>query len=242
MIERLSGFLKRQPEVVALVVAAAVFVVGVLVFAGRRPSEPAPRRSPTGQEPKIGPASGEPIAAYIDKKKALLQTVASRGDQPIWAVASFSQYLKPRDVDALLDVQRLDAASAQWRVPRPDFKAAEVEVGSSVQSALKREVNRLLDTLSDERAGLEGMIESTTDAAAKATFGEDLARVTEVIGFLEQDPGLVYAVILRGRPSELIELAKAQGTRLVDVTEDPAATPSTHNYSGILPDVLDKAP
>lgn len=236
------AFLKRQPELVALAVAAAVFVVGVLVFAGRRPNEAAPRKSPTGQEPRIGPAPGEPIAAYIDKKKALLQTVASRGDQPVWAVASFSQYLKGKDIDALLDVQRMKAAAAQWRVPRPDFKAAEVEVGSSVESALKREIQRVLDTLNDEREGLEGMIASTNDAAAKATFNEDLGRVTEVIGFLEQDPGLVYAVIIRARPSDLLELAKAQGTRLVDVTEDPAATPSTHNYSGILPDVLDKAP
>jgi hypothetical protein len=242
MISRIVSFLKRQPEAIALVVSVAVFVLGVVAFAGRNSQEPAPRKSPTGQEPRVGPAAGESVPQYIEKKKAHLQTVASRGDGATWAVVSFSEYLKPRDADGVLDVQRLKAEAAQWRVPKPDFKAAEVQISSSVEAALAPEIQRALEDSKDELAGLEGMIASTSDAAAKGVFNDDAARVRETIAFLEGDPGVVYAVILRAKPSALLKLAKARGTRLVDVSEDAAAAPSTHNYAGILPDVLDKAP
>jgi hypothetical protein len=48
----------------------------------------------------------------------------------------------------------------------------------------------------------------------------------------------VYALIVRGSNDALSKLSRTPGVRLVDVADDPAATPSTHSFHGLLPDDL----
>jgi hypothetical protein len=238
----IRDWLKRQPEFIALAVAAAVFVVGVVAFAGRDSSSPNPKKSPSGTEPRVGPASGDSIPSYIEKRKSHLQSLSAHAEQTNWAVVSFAEYRKPKDVDEFLESQHLNAAAVQWRVPKPEFKPAEVVVTSTIQAALAPEIRKAVESLNRDLTGFEGMSSSTSDTAAKAVFDEDAARVREAIAFLEKDPAVVFALITKAKNSALLKLTGAQGVRLVDVADDPAATPSTHNYAGIPPDVLDKAP
>jgi hypothetical protein len=245
-MSRLLAYIRERPEVGFFALATVIFVAGIATFlAGRdgdAESEPKPSRAPPGT-PRVGPNAGEAIPAYIQKKKADLEKAAAeRRDETRFAVVSFIEYRKPKDVDDFLRGKKFSALTAQWRVPRPDFQPAEVGVSSDLTSALAPEIKKVIRARREELDGLEGYINSAgEDPAAVAVFREDAERVRETIQFLEADPPLVYAVVVRAANAALADLLKAPEVRLVDVAADAAANPTTTEFAGLIPEVTDKA-
>lgn len=245
-MSRLFAYIKERPEVGFFALAAVIFVAGTATFlAGRvgdADSQAKPSPAPPGT-PRVGPNAGEEITAYIQKKKADLEKAAAeRGDETRFAVVSFIEYRRPKDADDFLRAKKFSALTAQWRVPRPDFQPAEVGVSSDLASALAPEIKKVIRARTEELEGLEGYINSAgEDPAAVAVFKEDAERARETIQFLEADPPVIYAVVVRATNVALADLLKAPEVRLVDVATDASANPRTTEFAGLMPEVTDKA-
>ncbi|MGH2810409.1 MAG: hypothetical protein ACRDIA_05955, partial [Actinomycetota bacterium] len=48
--------------------------------------------------------------------------------------------------------------------------------------------------------------------------------------------GTVFAVVVEASHSTLARIASRTGVRLVDLPEDPSATPADYEFAGILPE------
>jgi hypothetical protein len=244
-MSRLLAYLRERPEVGFFALAAFIFVAGVATFLAVRDGDAQIQTKPTPPAPgtpRVGPNSGESVPAYIQKKRADLEKAAAeRPDEKRFAVVSFTEYRKPKDVDGFLTAQKVSALTGQWRVPRPDFQPAEVGISSDLASALAPEIRKVISARREELDGLEDYINSTDDAASIAVFREDAERARETIQFLQADPPLVYAVIVRSTNAVLAVVLKAPEVRLVDIAGDPAANPRTTEFAGLLPEATDKA-
>ncbi|MGH2720929.1 MAG: hypothetical protein ACRDJO_04920 [Actinomycetota bacterium] len=245
-----QAFIRRRKEVLAFAVGVALFVGGAVnltrnhqrtasdPLGGARPDPPRAARSVEGH---VGPQVGASVGAHIEKRRAELRKIASaRPKDASWAVASFDAYREPEAVLSLLSGRTLSVAAFQQRVPAPRFPAETVPVGGDpVGVVLERRAGAAVAAgLERQRAALEGLLPTVTDASYRRVYEAEAARLDEAAKLLRTKPATVYALVVRGSNDALSKLSRTPGVRLVDVADDPAATPSTHTFHGLLPDDL----
>lgn len=237
-------FFWRRPEVWALVAASVLFLAGALNLASRnRRSEErskvatSPSATVTGGAASIGPAPGEAVPAYVERKKSLL---VSRAGKSPWkashAVISFGTYVRAADAEKLAGKAAGKVSAIQIRVPHPGQERREVNVTAGIDAAVKEALDGLIKETEQELRDLEELIPTVDDPSFKRVYQEDVKAHKDLLFVLRSDPPVLFAVVLRSTYGLLRDVQAREGVRLVDLPEDPNVTPTGQPFPGLLPE------
>lgn len=239
---------RRRPEIAALAVAGAVFGAGALNLALRRgggeatsPTAPLVTSSPDPRA-RVGPDPGEAVAAYIERKKQLLADRASgQPRRTVHAVLSLPAYRRGVEAEALAASLGLEVTAVQMRVPLPEQERVEARLSGSVSSTVGEIIRSRLLEAEEELATLEAILPDVTDEPSRVVYIEDIEAHRQLVGLLRSDPAVVFALVVRSTHDGLARAGANPEVRLIDLPEDPGATPSTHLFRGILPEETERA-
>ncbi len=243
----LKHIVRQRPEL-------AVFGIGVVLFAGGLASVisgqlsvessfeelPSPARARAGpaNRARVGPAVGEALGPYIRSKRALLAGKASQDPRvESLGMVVFKSYRTVGQVEALMKSRDLAPLAAYLRVPVETFAPAEVTVG---REGLRGAIEEQKAAIAGELEVLEGVLSDVTDPVFEAVYTKDAERKREALRLLDNDPALVFALVVRETYTSLARLAENPDVRYVDVPEEARATLSTHSFSPPLPEETDK--
>lgn len=229
--------------------ALTIFLFGLVLFAGGLVSvigsqirgaganlpatdaTPAPQASAAG---RVGPALGDPVGPYIEKKKSTLSERARSDPRgPTLALVVFKEYRTAGQVDAFLKARSLEALTAQVRVPVRGFRPSEVPLESR---SLADAAGGMRRTLNRELESLEEIADQTEDPAYRAVYTNDLKLYEEALGKLTTDPATIFAVVVRATHANLATAARAAEVRFVDLPDDPTATLEDTTFAAVIPE------
>lgn len=241
----------HRAELVAFGIGSLLFIGGlVTVFTASRraPTEVGEERRPALRSPRakvgrVGPEAGEALAPYFERKRALLRARAARSPGArTFAVVSFDSYRRAKEAEDALASLRLRAHSVQIRIPLPGFEPVTVAVGArSIADAVEGRRRRIVKDLKGELGALEEIIPTVDDPQFKTVYEADAENLRKAISLLESDPSLVFAVVVASTNGSLRRAAEAPGVRLADLPDEPAASPETHEFVGVLPEDVESA-
>lgn len=253
-VDRSLLVIRRRKEILAFLIGVMLFAAGAVALtrshqqtaarpleglsplgknAAKLPGGP-PRSAPLS----IGPSVGTSVGAYVDKRRAALQKIATaRPRETSWAVVSFDSYREPEAVTTLLSGRSITVAAFQQRVPAQGFGPETVDLGRRrLEAALSAKAGAALAArLERERSDLRRLLPAVDDAGYRQVYQAEVRRLGEAIEPLRTRPATVFALVVRGSNDALFRLAKVPGVRLVDVAEAPAAA-GTHGFYGLRPD------
>ena len=198
--------LSSLPVIAGLVCLALIVALGYR--AGHRE---APVDDTVSYVPRVGPADGERVDAYLRQSRSELAKLTA--GRPVWALVEFASYQRPAGLIPLLVGYQVGRVLA--RVPLP-----------GVQTQL---VTLVVNTLSiDVPAGMRRVATAKEQAAADlaGTAGEspELAGVDASDAAVERSEAAayrqlcacLYAAVVRADPAALRALAGRAGVRTVD--------------------------
>lgn len=236
------GWARKHREALVFAVGLALFASGALNLVVRQlratDSVPPEGVSATPQvvPEALGPMPGEEVSSYIERKQAVLRERAAASPRARgYAVVSFHTYLTAEELDAFFEERELVGVSAQLRIPKPGFDPQQVPIAESPSADVRAAVLRLAQRLEEEAAEIERIIPTVADREFRAVYQQDAARRKEAIQILRSSPAVVFAVVVEGTNRGFSAASRAPEVRLVDLPEDPAITPLTHNFRGLLP-------
>ncbi|MGW4327160.1 hypothetical protein ACWEKR_14840 [Nocardia sp. NPDC004573] len=181
---------RRVPPWRAIVLGAAALALIVLIYALGALQPP---YRPAVSTDRLGPDQGEQVADYLARSRDSLN---AGGDEPRWALVSFTEPLVPGRIPAHSDGLRV--AQVLFRVPidrvQTPLVAVPVPEGVAAVVDSARDAAWLLPRPADDRA------------AAVVAFSA--AR-------LRDGCGCVVGLVVRGSPARLRELAGRDGIRAV---------------------------
>lgn len=240
-LKSLIGLIRARPNVAVFAVGAALFAGGLamVIQAQLRPPvgsraiiEPSP--SPAAKPYRVGPQQGEPVAPYLARKRTLLNERATgQPREPVYGLMVFNSYRKASEVEALIGARQLEVHSVHVRVPLPTFKPREIVVeGRSFAEAIGEERSRVARDLE----ALERVVAEATDPNFRNVYQQELRLHREALGHLGDDPGIVFAIVVRGTNASLRSTASAANIRYVELPDDPVATPEDTVYAPLIPE------
>jgi hypothetical protein len=246
------AFIRRWKEVLAFAVGVALFAGGAISLTRNHqrtaadPLHSVEAPSDTAQDAgegsgSVGPQVGTSIGAYLEKRRAQLKKITTAKPRDAsWAVVSFDAYREPEAVLSLLSGRTLSVAAFQQRVPAPRFPPEAVSLGKArIEVVLGARAGAAMATrLERQRSGLEALLPGVDDASYRRVYEAEVTRLDEATKMLRTRPATVYALVVRGSNDALSKLSRTPGVRLVDVADDPLATPETATFHGLLPDDL----
>ena len=238
----LRDLLRRRPNL-------AIFAVGVALFAGglagvisrqlsvegafeelRENLSPAAR----GNAGVTGPPAQEPLAPYIQNRRAFLARKASQEPRGRGVgVVVFGSYRTPSQVEGFARTRGLRPEAVHLRVPIETFGPEEIAVG---RTGVRGAVKELEAQIRGELEVLEGVLSDVTDPAFKAVYAKDAERKRQALRLLDGDPAVIFAVVLRETYSALARAEEAPHVRYVDVVEDGGAATRPPAFSAPLPE------
>jgi hypothetical protein len=246
-IAGVASYLRERPQV-------ALFGLGVILFAGGLASVVAGQLSPNqerqgvGTSPqspadsgqvRVGPALDEPVRPYIQGRKALLTRRATQSPgTPTLGMIVFGSYRPVSDVDALLKSRGLDPVAVKLRVPLPVFRPVEVVLGGKTLAAAASEHRA---SIRREGEALDDIVREAEDPQFKAVYKKDLDFHRQAIQTLEDDPAVIFAVVVRTTYSNLARIDDLPQVRYVDIPEDPSASLSMLSFAAPVPEDTETA-
>lgn len=250
-VDRFMVFARKHPEILLFGFGVILFAGGLIsVMSGFLSSEddPAVSRAPqVGTVPtapkQVGPPVGEALPPYIDAAKQRLRSLAaSQPRDQAYAVVSFSSYKKVGEVEAFFKARRMQVLAVHVRIPLTGFVAEQAKVTGTIHEALGPILGAArIATLEEEAAALEEILPKTTDPAYRQVYEMDIERMRKAAALLAEDPSAIHGVLIRATHANLARMLDAEGVRLVDVGNDPGASPATHAFVAILPEQTDRA-
>lgn len=234
--------------------ALTIFLFGLVLFAGGLVSvigsqirdaganlpgdgaTPATQASPAG---RVGPALGEPVGPYIEKKRSTVSERARSDPQgPTLGLVVFKEYRTAGQVDAFLKARGLEALTAQVRVPVRGFRPQAVPLESR---SLADAAEGMRATLNREVEALREIAEQTEDPAFRSVYANDVKLYEEALGKLTADPATIFAVVVRSTHSALASAARAGEVRFVDLPDEPTATLEDTSFAAVIPEDTEAA-
>ncbi|MGW5221819.1 hypothetical protein ACWEQA_28490 [Nocardia sp. NPDC004085] len=192
--------------------AAAVALVALILALGALYP---PYRTAVSTD-RLGPDQGEQVAEYLARARDSLD---AGGDEPRWALASFTEPLAPGDIPAHSGGLRI--AQVLYRVPAPGVQTPLVAVPVP--------------------EGVASAVDSSSDAAWLLPRPAD-ERSARVVAFsaarLRGGCGCVVGLVVRGAPAQLRDLAGQKGIRAVQALPADAVAGS-FAVAPLLPDYRD---
>jgi hypothetical protein len=239
--------MRRRPALTIFLFGLVLFAGGLVSVIGSQirgagaelpadESKPGPQSSAGG---RVGPALGEPVGPYIEKKKSTLSERARSDPRgPTLGMVVFKEYRTAGQVDAFLKARNMEALTAQVRVPVRGFRPSEVPLESKsladAASGMRKTLNRELESL-EEIAG------QTEDPAFRSVYTNDVKLYEEALGKLTTDPATIFAVVVRSTHANLSTAARAAEVRFVDLPDDPTATLEDTTFAAVIPEDAETA-
>jgi hypothetical protein len=233
--------LLRRPDIALFTVGLVLFAGGLTTVIRAQLRPPAGSRaiaeaasSPEPKPDRVGPNPGDEVAPYLERKRTLLSQRASReGREPTFGIVVFSSYRKASEVEALMNSRRLQVHSIQTRVPLATFKPKDIALnGRSLVDAARGE----RAAVNDDLETLERIVATAVDDNFRVVYEENLRLHREALGHLNEDPAIVFAVVVRGTNSTLRAASSAAQVRYVDIPDDPTATPDDTVFAALIPE------
>lgn len=251
LVDRFLAFARKHPELLLFAFGVVLFGGGLVsVMSGSLTPEDNPAVSMTPQVgspstslKQVGPTPGQLVPAYIDAAKQRLRSLAAAQPRTqAYAVVSFSSYKKVGELEAFFKARRMQVLAVHVRIPLAGFSAEQSKVTGTIQDALAPLLGRArIAALDEEAAALEEILPKTTDPAYRQVYEIDIERMRKAAALLAEDPSAIHGAVIRSTHANLAKMLDAEGVRLVDVGEDPGASPATHAYLAILPEQADRA-
>jgi hypothetical protein len=208
-----------------LVAAAGVLVVAVVATMVWHPDRPG---GPVGSGPffSIGVADGDSIPGYVAASRLELERLSGgpNAAQPIYALVSFSAYLRPEAVAAIAarggsglitiaGYARVPIAGRQTKVERLAAQRLPDDLASAMRMLAEQRARDVDDYRNQARAA--------TDDGRRRLFesGAEIASV-EAAAYRTGDCACVFALTVRAAPTVLAELATADAVRVVDAAPE----------------------
>lgn len=238
---------RRRPALAVFLFGLVLFTAGLFSIVGNQIGKtadqlpPLPDDRPGGAETpgRVGPAFGEPVGPYIEKKRStLVERARSNPNDPTLALVVFKEYLTAGAVEQALGNRSLDLLTAQVRIPVRGFKPEEVLLESATladaAAGMRATVTRELQTL-------EGIAASVEDPAYRAVYEKDVELHREALGKLTTDPATIFAVVVRSTHSNLAGVNRSAAVRFVDLPDDPTATLEDTTFAALIPEDTETA-
>jgi len=227
----------RRAAVVAVVLVAAAVTTSVVVL-----TRPGPGRAPGTSPIWVGVHEGDLVPVYVELSAARLAAlVADDPDRVVYALVSFTRYLTPDEVAAVVGaVPEVASVTAIGRVPLPGRQTQLVTL------AAIRLPHDLLASMAEVAEGKESDAESYAARAREQPEGtlreiyESNAEVARAeAAAYRQACGCVYGLVVRGTTTALTELAAENDIRAVDPAPD-VADPRAAVFAPPLPEHVDR--
>lgn len=204
---------RRVPPWRGIVLGAAALALIVLIYALgalRTPYRPAVSTD------RLGPDQGEQVADYLVRSR---DSLSASGDEPRWALVSFTEPLVPGRIPAHSGGLRISQVLYRVPIDRVQTPLVAVPVPEGVSAA----------------------VDSARDAAWLLPRPVD-DRAARVVAFsaarLRDGCGCVVGLVVRGSPARLRELAGGNGIRAVQALPADAVAGS-FAVAPLLPEYRD---
>lgn len=212
---RVPAGVARRPRLITS--AALLAVAAVLLTAGwaSRRDRPAGDRT-VGEVTRVGIASGDPIPGYLSAAAAELAALPAAGSPAgTYALVSFSAYVAPGGLPALLDGVSVAEVVARAPLPGRQTEIVRLPVGwlpQDVTAGMAGVADRKDREAADQRARAAGAADPELrrgyETGAQVAAGEAAA--------YRAGCACVYAAVVRGVPEELRALAGRPRVRAVE--------------------------
>jgi hypothetical protein len=232
----------RNRSLVAFVTVLVLFGAGLVQFerypelrAQESQVEPTPVADATepmdaGDGTMFGPVIGARVDPYLEARQRELD--AADADEVRFALISFDNFVTPERAEEL--AVGVDLLRVQYQLPEREPRPEETLLTGDLADELGLFLADLIDTLREEEQQTASMIETTEDPDFRADFE---ARVDELRGLrntLQQDPRIVFALVVRGTVADLRQIGQDADVRLVDLVPRDADIDALRLH-GILP-------
>jgi hypothetical protein len=232
----------RNRSLVAFVTVLVLFGAGLVQFerypelrAQESQVEPTPVADATepmdaGDGTMFGPVIGARVDPYLEARQRELD--AADADEVRFALISFDNFVTPERAEEL--AVGVDLLRVQYQLPEREPRPEETLLTGDLADELGLFLADLIDTLREEEQQTASMIETTEDPDFRADFE---ARVDELRGLrntLQQDPRIVFALVVRGTVADLRQVGQDADVRLVDLVPRDADIDALRLH-GILP-------
>lgn len=188
----------------------------------------------------VGPQVGAELPGYVEEREEALAALPDDGTTV--AVVSFSEYLDPEAIGALLPAE-LEVLVAQYRLPAEGEQPLETEVvRGDLAGSVDRAVEQAIAPVIDEVDEVRTMLESGTidDPAFEADLERRLSELQAVRNLVDSSHRVIFAVVVEGPVGALRTLAEHDDVRLVDPA--PGETdPDASAFYGLLPEDRERA-
>ena len=213
---------------VAFVVLAGTLVFSLTALEDDAPAPPANVETVTTvpPPPEYGPAPGVELVGYVAARKAAL---AANKDERV-AVVSFAKYSTPAQAKTLLGSLQPVALLVAPPGAAPSVVTGDLAAWVATQTEATR----------TELEEIKKLIPTVTDAAFKAFYNEEVARLDKILKNFSPTSSMVFGAVVRAPAVALQTLGARADVRLVDVTD--TATPDPRAvFRGLRPEEVAKA-
>ena len=150
--------------------------------------------------------------------------------------------MKIAEADQFFKVRKMQVSHVYFRIPLAGFEPQGSSVTSTIADATMILLGKgRIDELSEEAAALEEILPQTHDPAYRAVYTQNIQNLRKGIALLQENPSVIYGTLIKATHANLAKLSSAQGVRLVDVSDDAGASPASHDFVAILPELTDRA-
>ncbi len=224
---RRADRLTRRSRVSPLTVAAIVLVAAVVTTIVWRMGEP-PGGVGTGSSVRVGVSDGDSIPQYVEQSRSDLERLAvGSSPQPLFALVSFTTYLSPDRVAALVAAVvatgngDLTTIRAHARVPVPRRQTELIHLSADrLPDDLVAEMAAVAVRKISDASNYTQLAQGESVAELRASF-EGRAALAQIEATAFRGAcSCVFALVVRAPAAVLVALSKQRDVRVVDAAPD----------------------
>jgi hypothetical protein len=225
----LLGFVAEVPQM-GVVLVTLLLAVNAFTVAARQ-TTPEEQKAKTGSsgvnagaDPTqyfVGIQPGAPVATYIQDAKKRLEELAATPDGSVLGLMVFDRYVTPARAAQLVSLARPTqayyAAQGKGVPPGETAYAPVVDVAVDLPKQLRATASQLMVRVKQNEQlapTIPGI--NAEERAQKAELLRDAAGWRAQAAALSGSCACVFAVVIRAKAREMVELARQPGVRLID--------------------------
>jgi len=237
--------LTRRSRVSPLTVAAIVLVAAVVTTIVWRLGEPSGGVG-TASSVRVGVSDGDSIPRYVEESRSELEQLAvGSPPRPLYALVSFTTYLSPDRVAALVAAVvatgngDLTTITAHARVPVPRRQTELIHLSADrLPDDLVAAMTAVADRKVSDASGYTQLAQGESAADLRASF-EGRAALAQIEATAYRGAcSCVFALVVRAPAAVLVALSKQRDVRAVDAAPD-VTQPYRAVFVPPLPEQLD---
>jgi hypothetical protein len=185
-----------------------------------------------GEAANVGPLQGTDVDAYIREREQALERLPS--DAVRVAVVSFDEPLDAATITTLLD--GLAPLHIQFINPQAAARPLSSEVERTILATIEGVVGAVRDMAREERDSAQALLDdgNVTDPQFARDYADRVVEMQAMLDVLDEDPAIVFAVVVEGSAGALRALSQQPSIRLVDVAPGETSVEDS-GFWGLLP-------